>query len=120
MLVHQGRVHLRICRRCRFESVVYQADAGVCGGGHQAFLLYDAAEGRGAWRGRPLISPPDLARSRFRGVLVHRRDETRWHRPVREPFMQSELLRRKVDHRTTRPNGHICEPRDQEGRGAHV
>jgi hypothetical protein len=44
---HKGYVHLRIRWRCRFESDVHQANAGVCGRGNQAFLLYDAAEGRG-------------------------------------------------------------------------
>lgn len=45
----KGYIHIRVCRRRRFEPVIHQADARICGRGHRAFLLYDAAEGRGEW-----------------------------------------------------------------------
>ena len=53
-------------------------------------------------------------------VIVHRCNEARRDRPFRESFLQPELLRRQVDDRTTRSDGHFLESHDQEGRGTDV
>ena len=53
-------------------------------------------------------------------VIVHRCHEARRDRPFRESFLQPKLLRRKVDDRATRSDGHFLESHDQEGRGTDV
>ena len=51
---------------------------------------------------------------------VHRRNEARRDWSFRESFLQPELLRRKMDHRAARPDGHFLESRDHEGRGTDI
>ena len=53
-------------------------------------------------------------------VVVHRCNEARRDRAFRESFLQPELLRRQVDDRAARSDGHFLESHDQEGRGIDV
>ena len=52
--------------------------------------------------------------------VVHRRDQKGRDWTIREPQLQSQLLRRKMDHWGPSANGDLCEAGYTEGRGADV
>ena len=51
---------------------------------------------------------------------VHRRHQTRRYRPLREPLLQPQLLRREMDRRRESKDGDIREEGCEEGRGVDV